>query len=529
MRILEMTDEDHETATSTLSNVFIQILNSKDICTSDSNVSQMSSLGQVKISSKLNWKSSKRTSAEAPNVISPLPDINTIIRSTSNYVINNNNNDSLLTTDCNYGHLLSHKSWLESDLVNLEMRTLTDEVDDQLLQKDLLVDEHFDHHLSFHLDHLDHMEWTSGIEQPSSNLPDLAADVEAELRRVEADLENDYADMVVINDQYHQSYCSSVSSSSSHSSISSPFPSIRHDSTTEESDEYQSVPVNLPVEDNDKHVCKWIDCSASYVDIEQLVRHLEKSHVDQRKGEDFTCFWQGCPRRYRPFNARYKLLIHMRVHSGEKPNKCTFQYCGKAFSRLENLKIHLRSHTGERPYICQHAGCSKAFSNSSDRAKHQRTHLDTKPYACQIPGCTKRYTDPSSLRKHVKNHANKEQHVRKKNRVTKNRNNSIKNEFHQNKIIPEHQQSNNCTSYEDTEDFGVFMDNSAFDLSLELDNEVFHPDDDVSLFPPPSFLSSAIVPQHNNAKILLDLTPADFYYNNSSSINDDFQQQYVYG
>ncbi|XP_025961665.2 zinc finger protein GLIS1 isoform X2 [Dromaius novaehollandiae] len=160
-----------------------------------------------------------------------------------------------------------------------------------------------------------------------------------------------------------------------------------------------------------KQVCRWIDCSATYDQQDELVRHIEKTHIDQRKGEDFTCFWAGCVRRYKPFNARYKLLIHMRVHSGEKPNKCMFEGCNKAFSRLENLKIHLRSHTGEKPYLCQHPGCQKAFSNSSDRAKHQRTHLDTKPYACQIPGCSKRYTDPSSLRKHVKAHSAKEQQL----------------------------------------------------------------------------------------------------------------------
>ncbi|XP_060055765.1 zinc finger protein GLIS3 isoform X2 [Erinaceus europaeus] len=188
---------------------------------------------------------------------------------------------------------------------------------------------------------------------------------------------------------------------------------------------HQGQPLSLPQssleEDGEmmdelggKHCCRWIDCSALYDHQEELVRHIEKVHIDQRKGEDFTCFWAGCPRRYKPFNARYKLLIHMRVHSGEKPNKCTFEGCKKAFSRLENLKIHLRSHTGEKPYLCQHPGCQKAFSNSSDRAKHQRTHLDTKPYACQIPGCTKRYTDPSSLRKHVKAHSSKDQQARKK-------------------------------------------------------------------------------------------------------------------
>lgn len=160
--------------------------------------------------------------------------------------------------------------------------------------------------------------------------------------------------------------------------------------------------------------CQWIDCRALFEDQESLVRHIESCHIDQRVRDEYTCFWQGCPRRHRPFNARYKLLIHMRVHSGEKPNRCTFDGCTKAFSRLENLKIHLRSHTGERPYSCQFPGCPKAFSNSSDRAKHQRTHQDTKPYACQVPGCCKRYTDPSSLRKHYKNHLSKEDTARKK-------------------------------------------------------------------------------------------------------------------
>ncbi|XP_072296537.1 uncharacterized protein glis1a [Eucyclogobius newberryi] len=161
-----------------------------------------------------------------------------------------------------------------------------------------------------------------------------------------------------------------------------------------------------------EYQCHWMDCSAASGSQEELVRHIEKVHIDQRKGEEFTCFWAGCVRRHKPFNARYKLLIHMRVHSGEKPNKCMFEGCTKAFSRLENLKIHLRSHTGEKPYVCQHRGCVKAFSNSSDRAKHQRTHLDTKPYACQSPGCSKRYTDPSSLRKHVKAHSARGLHPR---------------------------------------------------------------------------------------------------------------------
>lgn len=79
---------------------------------------------------------------------------------------------------------------------------------------------------------------------------------------------------------------------------------------------------NVAPEEPEGQLCHWVECSATYGHQEELVRHIEKAHVDQRKGEDFTCLWVGCVRRHKPFNARYKLLIHMRVHSGEKPNKC---------------------------------------------------------------------------------------------------------------------------------------------------------------------------------------------------------------
>lgn len=122
---------------------------------------------------------------------------------------------------------------------------------------------------------------------------------------------------------------------------------------------------NNNIEDGDldengekQNICRWIDCNQIFKEQDELVRHLEKAHIDQRKGEDFTCFWAGCQRRYKPFNARYKLLIHMRVHSGEKPNKCTVSTIighlkkkGKSYEKCRKTKMYqefdMKSH-----YIC---------------------------------------------------------------------------------------------------------------------------------------------------------------------------------
>merc|ERR1711892_329449 len=158
--------------------------------------------------------------------------------------------------------------------------------------------------------------------------------------------------------------------------------------------------------------CEWIDqetkkcCKKTYYTMHEIVTHLTVDHVGGPEITDNACYWTNCPREGRPFKAKYKLVNHIRVHTGEKPFPCPFPGCGKLFARSENLKIHKRIHTGEKPFECEVDGCDRRFANSSDRKKHMHVHTTDKPYYCTSRGCDKSYTHPSSLRKHLKIHGN---------------------------------------------------------------------------------------------------------------------------
>ncbi|XP_069813961.1 zinc finger protein 407 [Dendropsophus ebraccatus] len=162
-------------------------------------------------------------------------------------------------------------------------------------------------------------------------------------------------------------------------------------------------------------------CGVAFVMRKHLNTHLLGKHgVGTPKERKFAC--NLCDRSFR---ERWALNNHMKLHTGEKPFKCTWPTCHYSFLTASAMKDHYRTHTGEKSFLCdlcgfaggtrhaltkhrrQHTGekpfkcdeCNFASTTQSHLTRHKRVHTGEKPYMC--PWCDYRSNCAENVRKHI--------------------------------------------------------------------------------------------------------------------------------
>lgn len=76
--------------------------------------------------------------------------------------------------------------------------------------------------------------------------------------------------------------------------------------------------------------------------------------------------------------------------------------CGKGFRKRSEVVVHIRVHTGERPLKC--SMCDRRFAHPSNLHAHERRHPEAKSLACTVPGCSETFADQARLRNHMLAH-----------------------------------------------------------------------------------------------------------------------------
>ncbi|XP_037054640.1 Krueppel-like factor 17 [Peromyscus leucopus] len=100
-------------------------------------------------------------------------------------------------------------------------------------------------------------------------------------------------------------------------------------------------------------------------------------------------------------NPRVPGGAHRKPPPLSRPYPCSYNNCGKAYTKCSHLMSHQHKHTGEKPYVCDWEGYTRSFFRSDELGRHGWIHTRDRPHKCK--DCGQQFMRSDHLKQHQKN------------------------------------------------------------------------------------------------------------------------------
>jgi uncharacterized C2H2 Zn-finger protein len=130
----------------------------------------------------------------------------------------------------------------------------------------------------------------------------------------------------------------------------------------------------------------------------EIPRENIRIYRGSKRGRNKSTAERICYICNKEFKKPSDLIRHMRVHTGERPFKCS--KCAEDFKIKNHLIRHMKIHNNRAKSEFQCSVCSKMFLSSSALRLHFRLHNNYCPFPCDNPECNEMFRTKKLMMTH---------------------------------------------------------------------------------------------------------------------------------